>query len=277
MRGALMACWTMYNLRRFSTQIRTQSYVAYPNVVGTDADTTAWVSAVIANGGTVSGGRQTIVNALIVGLKADGIWTKLDRLWLFAAEDQPSALTDLVALALATASGGPTFTVDMGYTENGVTSYIETNYQPNGSGNYTLNAAQLSVWCTTAGSATTAAHAVSDNGGGHIFPIFSDGNSYFRVNANAGGGVGNGARAGFYTANRSGASALEGYKDGTQVTTNASAASGLPSFTFTFGGIGGAPGVDDVAAGAFGGSLSVGEAGDLYTRLRTYMTAVGVP
>jgi hypothetical protein len=48
MRGVPMAYWTMYNLRRFSTQIRSRSYVAYPNVVAgflpTDlgADLWAW-------------------------------------------------------------------------------------------------------------------------------------------------------------------------------------------------------------------------------------------
>src|SRR5215475_3606794 len=83
---------------------------------GLDAATTAWVAQVVTNGGSVSSGRQTLVDNFIVGAKADGFWTKLDRLWFHWAENQPQALTDMIALTLATAVNSPTFTVDRGYT-----------------------------------------------------------------------------------------------------------------------------------------------------------------
>ena len=106
-----------YERIRFGRMLDFSLAVATPAAAGGDeAETTAWVAEVVSNGGTVSAGRQTIVNDLIAGLKADGIWAKLDRLWLFAAEDQPSALTDLVGLTLATAVNSPTFTADEGYT-----------------------------------------------------------------------------------------------------------------------------------------------------------------
>lgn len=242
-----------------------------------DSATIAWVAAVVANGGTVSTSRQIIVNNLIITLKANAVWTKYDRLWLFGAENEPSALTDLVSLQLATAVNTPVFTIDRGYLENGATSYIDTNYLPNGSGNYTLNAAHLSCWVTTAGGAALDSHCVSDVADSHIFPIFLDGNTYFRVNANAGGGVANATRAAFYHANRSAAAAVEGYNNGAQVITGATAASALPPTSFVFGSNGGHPGSDNVAGGTFGASFSVAEAANSYTALRTYMTAVGVP
>ena len=93
-----------------------QLYRDYVEPLMPDAATIAWVNQVVTNGGTVSAGRQTLVDNLIVGLKADGIWTKLERLWLFAAENTISALTDLVGLTLATANNSPTFTADVGYT-----------------------------------------------------------------------------------------------------------------------------------------------------------------
>ena len=110
-----------YERIRFGRMLDFSVAVMTPAAAGGDeAETTAWVAEVVSNGGTVSAGRQTIVNDLIAGLKADGVWIKLDRLWLFAAEDQPSALTDLVGLTLATAVNSPTFTADEGYTSNGV-------------------------------------------------------------------------------------------------------------------------------------------------------------
>src|SRR5262245_65846702 len=96
-----------------------------------DADVTAWVAAVATNGGSVSSTRQGLITTCVQGLKADGIWTKLDRWWVEAAEDQPSGLTDWKALDLATTVNSPTFTVDRGFTGNGSTSYIDSTYNPN--------------------------------------------------------------------------------------------------------------------------------------------------
>ena len=50
----------------------------------------------------------------------DGVWAKLDQIWIFAAENAKSALIDLKGLATATSTGGiaPSFTADRGYTGN---------------------------------------------------------------------------------------------------------------------------------------------------------------
>src|SRR5260221_11632840 len=109
-----------------------------------DPATIAWVSAVIANGGTVSPARRQVVDVLIKGLKLDGTFTKLDRLWMLCAENQVSALTDMVGLTLATAVNAPTFTTDRGYTFDGATNYISTGYNPSLVGvNYVLNNAMV--------------------------------------------------------------------------------------------------------------------------------------
>ena len=116
-----------------------------------DAATTAWVNAVIANGGGVSAGCQTLVDNLIVTLKTTGIWSKCDQLWLYATENTPAALTDLVALTLATIHGSPSFTPNRGFTgvDASTTVYIDTNTNPATLGQYTLNAAHLSLWNNT--------------------------------------------------------------------------------------------------------------------------------
>src|SRR5689334_9572138 len=97
---------------------------------GFDASTTAWTSAVIGNGGSVSVGRKRIVDDLIVGLKSDGLFSKLDRMWLYAGENEPSALTDIIATSLSQKVNSPTFTADRGYTGDGSSGYINSNYNP---------------------------------------------------------------------------------------------------------------------------------------------------
>src|SRR5215475_8332903 len=101
-----------------------------PASAAIDPATTAWVNAVVTNGGSVSNARKTLVNNLISGLKTDGVWTDLDRLWLYAGENQPSALTDLVATGLATAVNSPTFTTDNGFTgvDASTTVYIDSGF-----------------------------------------------------------------------------------------------------------------------------------------------------
>ena len=48
-----------------------------------DSDAAAGIAAVIAAGGTLTGAQQTACNTLIVGLKAEGIWTNTDLIYLY--------------------------------------------------------------------------------------------------------------------------------------------------------------------------------------------------
>jgi hypothetical protein len=259
-----------------------------------DAATIAWVNAVIANGGSVSNGRKILVDNLIVGLKADGLFTKLDRLWLFAAENQPSALTDIIADQLATAVNSPTFTTDRGYTgqdQNVPTQYIDTNYNPSTNGvQYTQNAAHASAWCVgnvapSVGGAlmglNAAATTVTD-----IYDTFSDGNVYARINEGTPSGSQGapGTRAGQWLINRSGSGATQLYQNGSLFSSPNSTSGALANGNFfvTCENFPPPPTTNNgtpnqVAMASMGGNLNGTDASNLYSRLRTYMTAVGVP
>src|SRR6185295_16016176 len=55
--------------------------------------------------------------ALIDGLVADGVWSKLDALYFFATQNSATAQLNLISSSYpATANGLPTFTVDRGFT-----------------------------------------------------------------------------------------------------------------------------------------------------------------
>jgi len=247
-----------------------------------DSATTAWVSAVVSAGGTVSAGREAHVDALVVGLKNDGVWTKLDRLWLFAAENTQSALIDLVATDQATAVNSPSFTADQGYTGNGTNSYINTTYLPGTDGpNWTGNAASFGVWQRSTPAARNEVQ-MGANYFGHpsqIANFFGDNNSYTQVNCSTSLTTSGTAVAGLYAVDRSASNFTTLYINATASGTSTAVAtaetdcnmfvlgrndnSGSDSLTN--------PSTAQVSAAFLGGSLGASDQTDLYNRLVTYL------
>jgi hypothetical protein len=124
---------------------------------GFDADYQAVLNYATTQGYTLpSAGQQTLQNQLVVDLKTDGIWAKLDTFAVFATDgDSDFALIDWIRLSDYTAVNSPTFTADEGFTGNGTSSYIDTNFQPINGTNYAQNSAHFMVYCYANDSAST--------------------------------------------------------------------------------------------------------------------------
>jgi hypothetical protein len=257
-------------------------------LVSYNSATNAWVAAVVSNGGTVSVGRKSTVDDLIVGLKADGLWTKLDRLWILAAENTPSALTDMVALDLAV-NNGATFTTDRGYTgvDSSAVNYVDTTYQPSTDAvQFAQNAAHASTWIVADFDGNTGSGGYvfgCADGSGETDMIYRLGSGFFRCN-DASSGIS-------YTTNSHGNWII--VRDSSTTTKvygptgtlfqspsiNSAALTTHPASILAVhsnGGISNGYG-GQVAMQSFGGLFSSTDAGNFYSRLRTYMTAVGVP
>lgn len=245
---------------------------------GSNIETKGWIGKVYELGGTVSSTRRTLVDALISGLKSDGVWTKLDRLWLFAAENATSALVDLKAGVAATAVNSPSFSTNNGYTGNGSSSYIDSNYNPTTNAtNFVQNSGCAFGWSNTAGV----------DGGGllgqssvsiAIVPEYTDSNCYWGINTPANestGGLGDGT--GLWLANRSGASAEQLYRNGSSVATGTVTSQAVQNQNLFALRVADIYSARQCCCLGVGGSLNATEQGNLYNRLRTYMTAVGVP
>src|SRR5258706_16256620 len=85
---------------------------------GPDAGLCASAAAFLAR---TSGLDATHTNAyinLICGLVSDGIFSKLDALYIFATQDSTTAMLNLISTSFtaSTFSGTLTFTTDRGYT-----------------------------------------------------------------------------------------------------------------------------------------------------------------
>jgi hypothetical protein len=249
-----------------------------------DAATLAWANAVVTNGGSVSDVRLKVVDDLIAGLKSDGVWAKLDRLWLHAGENQASGLTDLVATSLATTVNSPAFTTDRGFQGDASTQYINTGFDPTvGTNTYLQNSAHFSAWAVTARSAGSGGLMGNDGSNTNAYFTYSgDGNIYGRINESGGTpaqGV-PGTSTGLIMVNRSGASASQIYLNGSLFSSPNSASAARTAAAFAILAID-STGTNKTncqcAMSSAGGSLSSTDVTNFYNRLRTYMTAVGVP
>jgi len=250
-----------------------------------DAATTAWVNAVIAGGGTVSATQQGRVDALIIGLKADGLFALMDGLWLHAGESVAKQATiDIKALRVAVPVNAPTLAAG-GYTGNGTSSYINTNFTA--FSNYTQNSASYGCYCRTSSTASGFECPMGMANG----TVFSDltpivgGNVIARTNRTGGAQATgpNANRMGFYVAVCSDANNQQIYKNGntTPVGTNNTGAQVVPALAFFIGARNdsGSPSsfaVDQVAVSFIGAGLSAAQQASLSARVNAYMTAWGI-
>lgn len=252
-----------------------------------DADAQLWFDAVVTAGGSVSDARKVIVNTLVAGLKTDSLWTLLDRLWLFAAENATAALIDIKGLSTATAVNTPTFTADQGYAGNGTTSYINTNYAPGTHGvQYVQNSAHLSLYNRTSRTTTSGfpaqigAHGASNVGTSYM-AIRPPTSTEFGINMVPAWGYSGPPNAlGMYVATRTGAGTTDGalYRNGSVITkTGTIASNGTTTRNIyvlqsnSFGGYS----TDQIAAAGAGGALDATQAGNLSSRVNAYMTSLG--
>lgn len=233
---------------------------------------------------TLSNARKSQYNALICGLVTDGVWTILDVLYVYATLNSTTALINLPNNTYAgTNASSLAFTVDRGFTGSGIDGQnLGTGFNPvTALGNYVINSAHLSVWNLANVTGGTAVTTSTLNAQINLYPKYTDNNAYLRVNdASPSAGFAMADPRGFLLGNRDGSLSRQGYKNGVSVGTFGSVASAtVPSLELVA--LGSALPTDNTTAQAAmmsaGGSLDATKSLALYNRLRTYMTAVGVP
>lgn len=246
-----------------------------------NSETLAWAAAVVSAGGTVSSARRNLITNLISGLKADGLWSKLDRLWLFAAENSQSALIDLVSTSTASlVATNPTFTADEGYTGN-ASGYIDTNFNAtSGTPKFTQNDGHWSMWNLN-GDAVSGNTGFCGNGGtgGAQWSYFSSVHYQFLNDGSGTGTLTIPSLVGHHMVSRSSSTQRKHYHDGSSILTSTST-SGAPlnaTFVVLYDRTTNAKSVMQAAAFSIGSNLNGGsDASNFYNRLHTYMTAIGL-
>lgn len=225
--------------------------------------------------------RKSLIDACIVGLKSDGVWSLLDALQVYAAADSQAARVDwILPSRIATLTNAPTFTTDRGFTTDGTSNFLDTLFNPSTGTNFLQNSASFGVWSRTIGGIATSGSGWFDGTRGTTINPRNTGNSIsYRITCatatNTGGTVTDGT--GLFAVNRSGASATQAYRNGSNVASDGTAASGvIASATLKMGEVSAASWqAREWAAMVAGGNLNSTQHAALYNRLQTYMTAVG--
>jgi hypothetical protein len=254
-----------------------------PVTGGLNSSTTAWINAVVADGGSVSGTQQTRVDNLITGLKADSLFALGDRLWLYAGEsDAHQAKIDIINLSTHTLISTPTLAAG-GYTGDGSTKAINTNFNLSTGTNFVQNSSSVFVYDRTSrgssneivvgGSATGASVLyLYPQSGGTVQHTLHDAAFTTTTNADA---------AGYWCMSRTGSSGFTVYKNNSSIgtpTATSVAPSNLTAYVLGYNNNGSlsTPTTDQIACAWFGAGLDATQSGNLYTRIKAYMDAWGV-
>ena len=110
--------------------------------------------------------QQNLQNTLLLNMKADGVWAKLDVFYNFAHNGGASFGTlnwKNPNANLATLENAPVFTSDVGFT-GGATSFINTNFSGSNGTQYLQNNASRYVFMYTAGSTNPIDGLLAANG-----------------------------------------------------------------------------------------------------------------
>lgn len=241
-----------------------------------DSDAVAYFTAT----GITDATRKGHLNTLVVGLKADGLWTKIDWLLVAGATSLEMRTNVRAPSKVASAINSPTYTTDRGFTGDGSTSYLDIGEVYNNTGNqWSQNSATIGVWCNLEAGATGIQPHCGNTGADRnvIRARNTAGNESFNINdstasilrANAG------SRTGHRAASRNSSTDKRGYVGGSLVTTLSVSSS---SVSATNGTVlrGGSVYTSDRISGFYSASdFSDADHTAMHSRLNTYLTAIG--
>lgn len=236
---------------------------------------------------TLDATHANAYTALINGGVSDGWFAKLDLLYIFGTQSNGVALLNLIQNQYnGSIVGSPTFTADQGFTGAAV-SCINSNFNPTMaiSPKFIQDSASLGAWSLTAGVETGGAIAGADSATNNttIYPDFGGPGTYIRINDSTGSGQISATPdgSGFYLGSRTSSSNRDGYWNGASIgNANSAVSQGPDNFTAAFGATNSspsAPSTKKIFSGVMGGALTSTDASKLYSRLRAFATAVGIP
>ena len=218
---------------------------------------------------------------MITGLVSDGVWSKLDALYIFATVDRTTAVLNLVSSSFSAVEHGTiSFSAYHGYTGDGSTFFLDTQFTPlTGGTNYLLNSASLFAYNLSFNTTENKAAIGVNSGGGTnteiiLQPTFSQVGVLFNggTTNNVSAANSQGFWVGSATSTQTGVS-----KNGAAQTLISATPSALPTtpiYIFAQNSSG-AIGIttDQFSAAGIGGTLTNTDISNLSNRINTYMTA----
>lgn len=225
--------------------------------------------------------RKVLINTLIAALKAAGVWSKIDVMWVLAAHHEQAGRLNWKSPGSFTITvvNSWTFTTDRGFAGDGVSGNGDTGFAPSTDAvQFTQNNGLIGVYQRTGGGNGNEPFSINNASdrlrvaGGTGTSTRANVNSSTQVNGPSGG-----TQPIHAMGRRSDSSNISVLRDGVQVTAPTSASSSaILSGNMRFGVKANGTFVShQVAAGHLGAYLDDTEAAALYSALHTYMVAIG--
>lgn len=231
---------------------------------------------------------DNFVTMLKDSLSITSLSEKFDAIYILANQTAEAGLKNLIKRSHdATAVNSPTFTAWEGYTGNGSTQYLNTNYNPNTQGvRFVQNSASLGVYSRTNQVSNSIEMGLVNSGIGetqiNLSIRYTGDKLYGRINtANADYSEYNNADSrGFFALSRTGSTEFNVYKNGAGVETQASTSTAIYSGNMFIlaQNNGGNPNLfsnKQIAFAFIGAGLDATEVRKVYNCIQAYMTGIG--
>lgn len=252
--------------------------------VSYDADATAYFARMTTQPDATQKGY---ISTLIAGIKSDNSLTNLsdgfDCFYIFAGHDGTEALLNAAKASHdCTAVNSPTFTASQGFTGNGTTQYINTNYNPSTEGvRFTSGSGSLGVYLRLNVNESLSQIGARDGSGNRSHLNSRHGDifyGYCQSSADTGPNAANTDSRGLFTAVRTSGTNINSYKNGVLHDSETNSTGTIPSYNFYIltlnaNGSPGSLSTNQVAI-AFVSNNNINQA-SLYTRIQDYMTSLG--
>ena len=230
--------------------------------------------------------QQLFQNLLVGTVNGTNVFSKLDYLHRYACEDGGNALIDMVQVIPYTASpiNNPVFTVDRQFATDGVSSYVDTGYNPLTAARWTVGSACFGIWCRdNVARDPSAAGFLNGSLVGTLIAPWQVTNNTIAIRANeaTGGATAPGSvstSVGHTAVNRADAtsSGLQIWRNGALIPSTSAAATAIANGNLRCGSVDNTRFQQRSFAFSHGGpSLTPNEMADLYAAFAAYMTAIG--
>ncbi len=227
--------------------------------------------------------QKILQNQVVVDLKSSGVWNKLDVFYLMATDaDSNFASINWKSPNSfeLTQVNSPTFISNEGFQGNGVSSYLDTNYNPSSDKiNLEQNNTSVGFWQSSASSAVNSVEIGTDDGNRlQCLSRWGDSKSYFPINSTSFPNVIASTSIGLFQSNRTSSSNINQFVNGAKNGTDQSdSSSAIPNRSVSI--------LARNAASPFGYSsrtLSMAfvgenlenEASDFYNSINSYITSL---
>jgi hypothetical protein len=224
-----------------------------------------------------------IDDTMVTGWVSDGVWTKIDGIWVLANHiTGADSLRDWKTPAnTATAYNNPSWEQWSGWTGNGSNAYIDLNWIPSVNGvNYTRNSASIGGYIRDNVAENSVDFGVSGIHDARLQSRWSGDLAIIRINSNISSNIANTDSRGMFIINRVLFTHQECWKNKVRIINGAVASTGLPNISvYILGG-----NLNDSLAAAstrqqsmifIGGGLTQADIDSITNRFETRMDAHG--